>query len=77
MVPVLWLLLGRPFPTDDIKMFLGISLNAFIILNFNIRFSDEGYFFPWHFKIIKYKHTSYQRLLGLWQKESEGRLEKL
>lgn len=43
MVPILWVLLGRPFPTDDIKTFLCISLNYFIILNFNIRFSDEAF----------------------------------
>lgn len=32
---------------------------------------------PWHFKIIKYKYTSCQRLLGSYQKNSGASMEMI
>lgn len=60
----------------DIKTFPTVSLKYFMILFFYIGDSGEHYFFPWHLK-IKYKHMSYQRLLGLYQQDSGAGLEVL
>lgn len=65
------------FLADDVKkhfpIFLLILLQTyFFILDFLMRSPP-----PWHFKIIKYKYTSCQRLLGSYQKNSGASMEMI